>query len=60
MPRLEWTDNHAMGDVSKKLCRQPLEIIMGSNNINKETSSTTTRGEKSIGVDRNGSDVVQL
>ena len=34
-----------------------LGIITGSNNINKETSSTKTRGEKSIGVDCNGSDV---
>jgi hypothetical protein len=48
MPQLEWTDNYAMSDVSNER-RQPL----GINDINKETNSTTTRGEKSICVDRN-------
>jgi hypothetical protein len=48
MPRLEWTDNYAMSVVSNKR-RQSLEI----NDKNKETNSTTTRGEKPICVDRN-------
>ena len=52
MPRLEWTDNYAVSDVSNER-RQPL----GINDINKETNSITTQGEKSICVDRNGFNV---
>jgi hypothetical protein len=47
MPRFEWTDNYAVSDVSNER-RQPL----GINDINQETNSITTRGEKSISLSR--------
>jgi hypothetical protein len=45
MPRLEWTDNYAVSDVSNER-RQPL----GINDINQETNSIKARGEKSISL----------